>query len=72
VLQGDLDVLVNRAKIPLLFLRGLLERNSMLKKSILKKISTIDIPKFLKFHSYVNKMRKLYHARNVIKNAIHR
>ena len=35
----------------------------MLKKFVFKKISTIDIPKSSKLHRYVNKVRKLYHAR---------
>ena len=35
----------------------------MLKKFVFKKISTIEIPKSLKLHRYVNKVRKLYHAR---------
>ena len=34
-----------------------------LSKFVLKKISTIDIPKCSKLHRYVNKVRKLYHAR---------
>ena len=51
------------SRIPLLFLRGLYKKNSMLKKFVFKKISTIDIPKSLKLHRYVNKVRKLYHAR---------
>ena len=34
-----------------------------LSKFVFKKISTIDIPKFSKLHRYVNKVRKLYHAR---------
>jgi len=44
----------------------------MLKKFVFKKISTIEIPKSLKLHRYVNKMKKLYHARDVITNAIER
>ena len=64
MLQGDLDVLVNRAElIPLLFLRVQNKKNSMLKKFVFKKISTIEIPKSSKLHRYVNKVRKLYHAR---------
>ena len=59
MLQSDLDVLVNRAE----FLRGLNKENSMLKKFVFKKISTIEIPKSSKLHRYVNKVRKLYHAR---------
>ena len=51
------------SRIPLLFLRGLNKKNSMLKKFVFKKISTIDIPKSSKLHRYVNKVRKLYHAR---------
>ena len=47
------------SRIPLLFLRGLNKKNSMLKK----KISTIEIPKASKLNRYVNKVRKLYHAR---------
>ena len=35
----------------------------MLKKFVFKKISTIDTPKSSKLHRYVNKVRKLYHAR---------
>ena len=35
----------------------------MLKKYVLKEISTIEIPKSSKLHRYVNKVRKLYHAR---------
>ena len=35
----------------------------MLKKFVFKKISTIHIPKSSKLHRYVNKVRKLYHAR---------
>ena len=38
------------SRIPLLFLRGLYKKNSMLKKFVFKKISTIDIPKSLKLH----------------------
>ena len=64
MLQGDLDVLVNRVElIPLLFLRGLNKKNSMLKKFFFKKISTIEMPKSSKLHRDVNKVRKLYHAR---------
>ena len=51
------------SRIPLLFLRGLIKKNSMLKKFVFKKISTIEIPKSSKLHRYVNKVRKLYHAR---------
>ena len=51
------------SRIPLLFLRGLNKKISMLKKFVFKKISTIDIPKSSKLHRYVNKVRKLYHAR---------
>ena len=50
-------------RIPLLFLRGLNKKNSMLKKFVFKKISTIEIPKSSKLHRYVNKVRKLYRAR---------
>ena len=50
-------------RIPLLFLRGLNKKNSMLKKFVFKKISTIEIPKSSKLHRYVNKVGKLYHAR---------
>ena len=62
------------SRIPLLFLRGLNEKNSMLKKFVFKKTSTIDIPKSSKLYRYVNKVRKLYHARYnfVITNAIQR
>ena len=35
----------------------------MLKKFVFKKISTIEIPNSSKLHRYVNKVRKLYHAR---------
>ena len=42
---------------------GLNNKNSMLKKFVFKKISTIHIPKSSKLHCYVNKVRKLYHAR---------
>ena len=35
----------------------------MSKKFVFKKISTIEIPKSSKLHRYVNKLRKLYHAR---------
>ena len=35
----------------------------MLKRFVFKKISTIEIPKSSKLHHYVNKVRKLYHAR---------
>ena len=41
------------SRIPLLFLRGLNKENSMLKKFVFKKISTIDIPKSSKLHRYV-------------------
>ena len=51
------------SRIPLLFLRGLNKKNSMLKKFVFKTISTIEIPKSSKLHRYVNKVRKLYHAR---------
>ena len=55
------------SRIPLLFLRGLNNKNSMLKKFVFKKISlkisTIHISKSSKLHRYVNKVRKLYHAR---------
>ena len=51
------------SRIPLLFLRGLNNKNSMLKKFVFKKISTIHIPKSSKLHRYVNKVRKLYLAR---------
>ena len=51
------------SRIPLLFLKGLNKKNSMLKKFVFKKISTIEIPKSSKLHPYVNKVRKLYHAR---------
>ena len=47
------------SRIPLLFLRGLNKKNSMLKKFVFKKISTIDIPKSSKLHRYINKVRKL-------------
>ena len=48
------------SRIPLLFLWGLNKKNSTLKKFVFKETSTIEIPKF---HRYVNKVRKLYHAR---------
>ena len=51
------------SRIPLLFLRGLNKKNSMLKKFVFKKISTIEIPKSSRLHRYVNKVRKLYRAR---------
>ena len=35
----------------------------LLKKFVFKKISTIKTPKSSKLHRYVNKVRKLYHAR---------
>ena len=35
----------------------------LVKKFVFKKISTIEIPKSSKLHRYVNKVRKLYHAR---------
>ena len=65
------------SRIPLLFLRGLNKKNSMLKKCVFKKISTIEIPKCSKLHRYVNKVRKLWenfimHDINVITNAIQR
>ena len=37
----------------------------MLKKFVFKKISAIEIPKSSKLHRYVNKVRKLYHARYI-------
>ena len=51
------------SRIPLLFLRGLNKKSSMLEKFVFKKISTIKIPKSSKLHRYVNKVRNLYHAR---------
>ena len=52
------------SRIPLLFLRRLNKKNSTLKKFVFKKISTIEIPKSCsQLHRYVNKVRKLYHAR---------
>ena len=51
------------SRIPLLFLRGLKKKSSMLKKFFFKTISTIKIPKSSKLHRYVNKVRNLYHAR---------
>ena len=48
------------SRIPLLFLKGLNNKNSMLDKFVFKKISTIEIPKL---HQYVNKVRKLSHVR---------
>ena len=56
------------SRIPLIFLRGLNKKNSMLKKFVFKKISTIEIPKSSKLHRYVNKVRKLYHARYICNN----
>ena len=38
-------------------------KNSMLKKIVFRKISTIHILKSSKLHYYVNKVKKLYHAR---------
>ena len=43
------------SRIPLLFLRGLNKKDSMLKKFVFKKISTIEIPKSLKPHRYVKR-----------------
>ena len=40
------------SRIPLLFLRGLNKKNSMLKKFVFKKISTIEIPKSSKLHRF--------------------
>ena len=45
------------SRIPLLFLRGLNNKNSMLKKFVFKKISTIHIPKSSKLQRNVNKVR---------------
>ena len=45
------------SRIPLLFLRGLNKKSSMLKKFVFKKISTIKIPKSPKLHRYVIKVR---------------
>ena len=42
------------SRIPLLFLRGLNKKNSMLKKFVFRKFSTIEIPKFSKPYRYVN------------------
>ena len=56
------------SRIPLLFLRSLNKKNSMLKKFVFKKISTIEIPKSSKLHHYLNKVRKLYHARHKCNN----
>ena len=56
------------SRIPLLFLRGLNKKNSMLKKFVFKKISTIDIPKSSKLHRY----DFIMHDINVITNAIQR
>ena len=55
------------SRIPLLFQRGLNKKNSMLKIFVFKKISTIEIPKSSKLHRYVNKVRRLYHARYTCK-----
>ena len=47
------------SRIPPLFLRGLNKKNSMLKKFVFKKISTIEIPKSsAKLHRYDSKVRK--------------
>ena len=51
------------SRILLLFVRGLNKKNGMLKKFVFKKISMIEIPKSSKLHRYLNKVRKLYHAR---------
>ena len=56
------------SRIPLLFLRGLNKKNSMLKKFVFKNISTIDIPKSSKLHRY----DFIIHDINVITNAIQR
>ena len=40
----------------------------LVKKFVFKKISTIEIPKSSKLHRYVNKVRKLYHARYKLKD----
>ena len=53
------------SRIPLIFVTGLNKKNSMLTKFVFKKISTIEIPKL---HRYVNKVRKLYHARHICNN----
>ena len=47
------------SRIPLLFLRGLNKtlKNSMLKKFVFKKISTIEIPKSSTLHRYVNNIK---------------
>ena len=62
------------SRIPLLFVRDLNKKNSMLKTFVFKKISTIDIPKSSKLHRYVNKVRKnfIMHDINVITNVIQR
>ena len=62
------------SRIPLLFLRGLNKKNSMLKKFVFKEISTIDIPKSSKLHRYVNEVRKnfIMHNIKVITNKIQR
>ena len=49
-------------------LRGLNKKNSMLKKFVFKKISTIETPKSSKLHHHVNKVRKLYHGRYICNN----
>ena len=51
------------SRIPLVFLRGFNKKNGMLKNFVFKKISAIEIPKSSKLHRYVDKVRKLYHAR---------
>ena len=56
------------SRIPLLFRTGPNKKNSMLKKFVFKRISTIEIPKPSKLHRYVSKVRKLYHARYICNN----
>ena len=63
------------SRIPLLFVRSLNKKNSMFKKFVFKKISTIEIPKSSKLHRYVNKKRMknfIMHDINVITNVIQR
>ena len=49
------------SRIPLPFLRGLNNKNS-------QHVEAIEIPKSSKLHRYVNKVRKLYHARYICNN----
>ena len=49
------------SRIPLPFLRGFKNKNS-------QHVEAIEIPKSSKRHRYVNKVRKLYHARYICNN----